>query len=78
MVLSGYSLVFRLGLHAAADCALAGGPVVYLDWASTSDPFVIGRRTWNTPGRDRKTSDQGITVQKMMGMGVVKAMQNLG
>lgn len=43
MVLHGHSLVLRLGLHAAADRALAGEPVVYLDGANTFDPFVIGR-----------------------------------
>lgn len=43
MVLHGHSLVLRLGLHAAADRALAGEPVVYLDRANTFDPFVIGR-----------------------------------
>ena len=43
MVLHGHPLVLRLGLHAAADRALAGEPVVYLDGANTFDPFVIGR-----------------------------------
>ena len=43
MVLHGHPLVLRLGLHAAADRALVGEPVVYLDGANTFDPFVIGR-----------------------------------
>jgi len=43
LVLHGHPLVLRLGLHAAADRALAGEPVVYLDGANTFDPFVIGR-----------------------------------
>jgi len=43
MVWHGHPLVERLGLHAAADRALAGEPVVYLDGANTFDPFVIGR-----------------------------------
>lgn len=43
MVLHGHPLVLRLGLHVAADRAVAGEPVVYLDGANTFDPFVIGR-----------------------------------
>lgn len=43
MVLHGHPLVFRLGLYAATDRALAAEPVLYLDGANTFDPFVIGR-----------------------------------
>lgn len=43
MVLHGHPLVFRVGLRAATDRALAGEPVLYLDGAHTFDPFVIGR-----------------------------------
>lgn len=43
MVLHGHSLVFRVGLYATTDRALAGEPVLYLDGAHAFDPFVIGR-----------------------------------
>lgn len=43
LLLYGHSLVFRLGLYAATERALAGEPVLYLDGANTFDPFVIGR-----------------------------------
>jgi hypothetical protein len=43
LLLYGHSLVFRLGLYAAAERALAGEPIVYLDGAHTFDPFFIGR-----------------------------------
>jgi hypothetical protein len=43
IVLHGHPLVFRVGLHAATDRALAGEPVLYLDGAHAFDPFVIGR-----------------------------------
>ncbi|BCA53030.1 hypothetical protein W02_01700 [Nitrospira sp. KM1] len=43
LLLYGHPLVFRLGLHAATERVLAGEPVIYLDGASTFDPFVIGR-----------------------------------
>lgn len=43
VVLHGHPLVFRLGLYASAEQALAGDPVVYLDGAHTFDPFFIGR-----------------------------------
>lgn len=43
MVLHGHPLVLRLGLHAAADRAVAGEPVLYLDGANAFDPFVVGR-----------------------------------
>ena len=43
VLLHGHPLVFRLGLYAAAEQALAGEPVVYLDGAHTFDPFFIGR-----------------------------------
>ena len=43
LLLYGHPLVFRLGLHAAAERALAGEPIVYLDGAHTYDPFFIGR-----------------------------------
>jgi hypothetical protein len=43
LLLYGHQLVFRLGLYAATERALAGEPVLYLDGANTFDPFVIGR-----------------------------------
>jgi hypothetical protein len=43
LLLYGHPLVFRLGLYAAGERALAGEPVVYLDGAHTFDPFFIGR-----------------------------------
>ena len=43
VLLHGHPLVFRLGLYVAAERALAGEPVVYLDGAHTFDPFFIGR-----------------------------------
>ena len=43
VLLYGHRLAIRLGLHAAAERVLAGEPVVYIDGASTFDPFVIGR-----------------------------------
>jgi len=43
LVLYGHPLVLQLGLYAAADRALTGEPVVYLDGANAFDPFVIGR-----------------------------------
>lgn len=43
MLLYGSPAVLSLGLYAAADRALAGEPVVYLDGANAFDPFVISR-----------------------------------
>jgi hypothetical protein len=43
VLLYGHPLVFRLGLYAAAEHALAGEPVVYLDGAHTFDPFFVAR-----------------------------------
>ena len=43
MLLYGHPSVLALGLYAAADRALAGEPVVYLDGANAFDPFVISR-----------------------------------
>ncbi|MGH7429290.1 MAG: hypothetical protein ACREJ4_13190 [Candidatus Methylomirabilaceae bacterium] len=43
VVLSGDPAVFRLGLCVAADRALAGDSVLYLDGANVFDPFLIGR-----------------------------------
>jgi len=43
VLLYGHPLVFRLGLYAAGERALAGEPVVYLDGAHTFDQFFIGR-----------------------------------
>jgi hypothetical protein len=43
LLLYGHPLVFRLGLYAAGERALAGEPIVYLDGAHTFDPFFIGR-----------------------------------
>jgi hypothetical protein len=43
VLLYGHPLVFRLGLYAAGERALAGEPVVYLDGGHTFDQFLIGR-----------------------------------
>ncbi len=43
IVLSGHTAVYRLGLCAAADRALAGETVLYLAGANIFDPFLIGR-----------------------------------
>jgi hypothetical protein len=43
MLLYGHPAVLPLGLYAAADRALAGEPVVYLDGANAFDPFVVSR-----------------------------------
>lgn len=43
LLLQGHPLLFRLGLYAVTERALAGEPVVYLDGASTFDPFWVGR-----------------------------------
>jgi hypothetical protein len=43
VLIYGHPLVFRIGLYAAAEHALAGEPVVYLDGAHTFDQCFIGR-----------------------------------
>jgi hypothetical protein len=43
MLLYGHPAARSLGLYAAADRALAGEPVVYLDGANAFDPFVLSR-----------------------------------
>jgi len=43
LLLYGHPLVFRLGLYAAGERALAGEPIVYLDGAHTFDQLFIGR-----------------------------------
>lgn len=43
MLLYGHPTALLLGLYAAADRALAGEAVVYLDGANAFDPFVISR-----------------------------------
>ena len=43
IVLSGHAAVYRLGLCAAVDRALAGEPVLYLAGANIFDPFLVGR-----------------------------------
>ena len=43
VLLSGPSSVYRLGLCAAVDRALAGEPVLYLAGANVFDPFLVGR-----------------------------------
>ena len=43
LLLYGHPLVFRLGLYAAGEWALAGEPIVYLDGAHSFDPFFVGR-----------------------------------
>ena len=43
VLLSGPSSVYRLGLGAVVDRALAGEPVLYLAGANVFDPFLVGR-----------------------------------
>ena len=43
VLLSGPPSVYRLGLCAAVDRALAGEPVLYLADANVFDPFLVGR-----------------------------------
>lgn len=43
VLLSGPSSVYRLGLCAAVDRALAGESVLYLAGANVFDPFLVGR-----------------------------------
>lgn len=43
VMLSGHSAVYRLGLCAAVDRALAGEPVLYVAGANVFDPFVVSR-----------------------------------
>ena len=43
VLLSGPPSVYRLGLCAAVDRALAGEPVLYLAGANVFDPFLVGR-----------------------------------
>lgn len=43
IVLSGHAAVYRLGLCAAVDRALAGETVLYLAGANIFDPFLVGR-----------------------------------
>ena len=43
IVLSGHAAVYRLGICAAADRALAGETVLYLAGANIFDPFLVGR-----------------------------------
>jgi hypothetical protein len=43
VLLSGPPSVYRLGLCAAVDRALAGEPVLYLAGANVFDPFFVGR-----------------------------------
>jgi hypothetical protein len=43
VLLSGHASVYRLGLCAAVDRALAGEPVLYLAGANVFDPFLVGR-----------------------------------
>jgi hypothetical protein len=43
VLLSGPPAVYRLGLCAAVDRALAGEPVLYLAGANVFDPFLVGR-----------------------------------
>lgn len=42
-IVYGHPLVSRVVLNAAADRAVAGEPVVFLDGAQTFDPFVVGQ-----------------------------------
>src|SRR5215472_8334357 len=43
VLLSGHAAVYRLGLCAAVDRALAGEPVLCLAGANVFDPFLVGR-----------------------------------
>ncbi len=43
IVLSGHAAVYRLGLCAAVDHALAGEAVLYVAGANIFDPFLVGR-----------------------------------
>jgi hypothetical protein len=43
VLLSGPPSVYRLGLCATVDRALAGEPVLYLAGANVFDPFLVGR-----------------------------------
>jgi hypothetical protein len=43
VILYGHPIAFRVALYAAAERALAGESIVYLDGANTFDPFWIGR-----------------------------------
>lgn len=43
ILLSGHAAVYRLGLCAAVDRALAGEAVLYLAGANIFDPFLVGR-----------------------------------
>jgi hypothetical protein len=43
IVLSGHTAVYRLGLCAAVDRALAGETILYLAGANIFDPFLVGR-----------------------------------
>jgi hypothetical protein len=43
IVLSGHVAIYRLGLCAAVDRALAGETVLYVAGANVFDPFLIGR-----------------------------------
>ncbi len=43
IVLSGHAAVYRLGLCAAVDRAMAGETVLYLAGANIFDPFLVGR-----------------------------------
>ena len=43
IVLSGHAAVYRLGLCAATDLALAGETILYLAGANIFDPFLVGR-----------------------------------
>lgn len=58
MLLYGHPVALVLGLYAAADRALAGEAVVYLDGANAFDPFVISRvaRTHRAQPRTLLTS----------------------
>ena len=58
MLLYGHPTVLLLGLYAAADRALAGETVLYLDGANAFDPFVISRvaRTHRVQPRTLLTS----------------------
>ena len=54
LLLYGSPAVLPLGLYAAADRALAGEPVVYLDGANAFDPFVVSRVAHTHGARPQK------------------------
>ena len=63
VLLSGPPSVYRLGLCAAVDRALAGEPVLYLAGANVFDPFLVGRlaRSKSSGAGSRTATDSRLT-----------------